>query len=573
MDATDDDNADTVGKGKAFAALYAALMIFVALAVVLQLLPLVVPIGPMYWDVLVYYDAIGRISAGQSPVLDFMVPVGPLEPWMAWIAAQIFPEANPVLLTQLSWLPVTAPIMALIVYDVARRSVAAAWGLMLPWMLFTALPFNDVNYLPYAGADAFGIYNRHGAHLLYLVAAVTLFVKRPALQGVILTVLMLSLAFCKITAFAAAGPILILGLITRHIRLRTAIGVAAACLLVVAPLDVATGLVRAYLGDIVLLAEDNAQTLLPRFLTAASQRFDILGAGALLCLVLLIAGVATRNGSGEASEGTEHVEQRRLLGFLDSDWMWIGVTLFCGLAFETQNTGSHPYIMAWPALLRVLLRPRAAHGALRGLVVALVAFTAVPLASKVVHSAIRTAALAPGYIALDEPILGPLGRVSAKDVFVEQAERMRGIYIAHRSTYEAIARTEALPGFLLFSEHDYQYLLLQEIGRAAQAIVDLEAREGVRFETVFNLDFANPFPFILKRAGPKHVAIGADPSRSIPDPDEETLAAVAAADIVLEPKCPYHHARLQLERIYAPALAGRREIQLTPCFDALLKAE
>lgn len=559
-----EDGGDTVGKGRTFAALYAVLLAFVALAIGLQMLPLVLPIGPMYWDVLVYYDAIGRISAGQHPVTDFMLPVGPLEAWMAWLSSQAFPQAHPVLLTQLAWLPVTAPVMALIVFDVARRSAAAAWGLMLPWMLFTALPFNDVSYLPYAGTDGFGIYNRHGAHLLYLVAAAVLFVRRPGLQAVILTVLMLSLAFCKITAFLAAGPILILGLLTRRIRIRTAVGVAAACLLVVVPLDLATAIVRDYLADIVLLAEDNAQTLMPRFLTAASQRFDILGAGALLILVLFGIDVTGRGG---------RTQPRLFLGFLDSDWMWIGVTLFCGLAFETQNTGSHPYIMAWPALLRVLLRPREGHGAQRGLVLALFAFTAVPLASKLIHSAIRTAALAPSYVAMNEPILGPLGRVSAKDVFVEQAERMRPIYIEHRPTFEAIARTEALPSFMLFSEHNYQFLLLQEIGRAAQAIVDLEAREGRRFETVFNLDFANPFPYILKRPGPKHVAIGADPSRAIPDPDAETLASVAAADIVLEPKCPYHHARLRLEQIYAPALQGRREIALTPCFDALVKAD
>lgn len=559
-----EERGDFVGRGGTYAALYGVLLIFVAAAAAVQMLPLVLPIGPMYWDVLVYYDAIGRISAGQHPVTDFMMPVGPLELWMAWFSSRIFPEAHPVLLTQLAWLPVTAPVMALIVFDVARRSACAAWGLLLPWMLLTALPFNDVSYLPYAGTDAFGIYNRHGAHLIYLVTAATLFVRPPLLQGVILAVLMLSLAFCKITAFAATGPILILGLLTRHIRLRTAVGVAAVCLLVVIPIDAATGLVRAYLVDILLLAEDNAQTLLPRFLTAASQRFDVIGAGALLCLLLLAIDITGRG---------EREGPRRLFGFLDSDWMWIGVTLLSGLVFETQNTGSHPYVMAWPALLRVLLRPRAAHGALRGVVIALLAFTAVPLASKLMHSAIRTAALAPTYIPMNEPILGPLGRTSAKDVFVEQAERLRSIYISHRPTMEAIAKTEALPSFMLFSEHDYQYLLLREIGRAAQAIVELEAREGVRFETVFNLDFANPFPYILNRAGPRHVAIGADPSRSIPDPDEETLAAVAATDLVLEPKCPYHHARLRLEQIYASALKGRKEIPLTPCFDALIKAD
>jgi hypothetical protein len=62
--------------------LYPVLIVFALVLAVLQTLPLVVPIGPMYWDVLVYYDAIGRIANGQWPAIDFFAPVGP---------ARIFP--------------------------------------------------------------------------------------------------------------------------------------------------------------------------------------------------------------------------------------------------------------------------------------------------------------------------------------------------------------------------------------------------------------------------------------------------------------------------------------------------
>ena len=173
----------------------------------------------------------------------------------------------------------------------------------------------------------------------------------------------------------------------------------------------------------------------------------------------------------------------------------------------------------------------------------------------------------------DVAVLGPIGRVSAKDVYVEQAERMASFYVKHRDDMEELARTGALPSFRLFVEHDYQYLLLREMGRAATAIEQLEARTGEHFRSVLTLDFANPFPFILKRPGTRLVTIGADPSRSIPTPDEATLQAVADTDLIFAPKCPFHRARLEVMEIYKPALKGRVQVAITPCYDVLLKAD
>jgi hypothetical protein len=34
----------------------------------------------------------------------------------------------------------------------------------------------------------------------------------------------------------------------------------------------------------------------------------------------------------------------------------------CGLFYETQNTGSHAFLMVWPALLAILLKPRSGYG-------------------------------------------------------------------------------------------------------------------------------------------------------------------------------------------------------------------
>tara|TARA_R110002020_G_scaffold29585_13_gene93472 strand:- start:93 stop:1799 length:1707 start_codon:yes stop_codon:yes gene_type:complete len=544
--------------------LYSILAAFVAVLLVLQVLPLVLPIGPMYWDVLIYYDAIGRIAQGQWPAIDFFVPVGPLEYFLAAFSDWLFADAQPVLLTQWIWLPVTVPVMALILWDTVRRGSKVALWLLVPWMLYTALPFNVIDFYPYPGTDAFGIYNRHGAILLYLVAATVLFVRGPVIQTIILSLLVLGLAFCKITAFLAAGPILLFGLILGRISLGTAIATALICIGVTGIVELSTGLVSPYVQDIILLASQNTGALLPRFLTAASQHFNVFGAGGILAVVLLITALYGHKAAGGREAGN------RIARVLDADWFWVGLLLVCGLFYETQNTGGQAFLMVWPALLAILLRPMGDYGRAGVAILVLVGFTALPNISTMLHKAARAAAVAPGYIELDAPDLGPIGRVSAKDVFVEQAERMRGIYIDRRDTYEAIAETEALPSFIMFSDPDYQYLLLREIQAATVAIKALEAESGRKFERVFNLDFANPFPYILNMKGTDHVAIGADPSRALPELDARTRDAVARTDLVLAPTCPYHHARKQLFEHYASALSAHTKVTLTPCFDAYL---
>jgi hypothetical protein len=542
--------------------IYPLLVGFAGVLAVLQSLPLVLPVGPMYWDVLIYYDAIGRIGQGQHPVLDFFVPVGPLEYYLAAFSDYLFPQAQPVLLTQWIWLPVTLPLMALILWDVSAQGLKPALGILLPFLLVVVLPFNMIDFYPYPGTDAFGIYNRHGAHLVYLVAATVLFVRSPVIQTIVLSVLLLSLAFCKITAFLAAGPILFFGLLLGRIRLTTAIFTALICLAVAGFAEVMTGIVSLYVADIIVLASRNTDALLPRFLTAASQHFNVLGAGGLLAIMLLAAALTGKAAARGREDGSP------LARVLDADWFWVGLMLVCGLFYETQNTGSHAFLMVWPALLAILLKPVAGYGRFAVPVLVLAAFTAVPDISGMLHKAARLVAVAPGYVEVDAPDLGPIGRASVKDVFAEQAERMRRIYIEHRDTYEAIAETEALPSFLQFSEPDFQFLLLEEMQTVTEAVMLLEAQDRRRFETVLNLDFANPFPFILKRKGTYHVAIGADPYRALPALDQKTLDAVAQTDLVLAPVCPVLHSRNLLKQHYAPALVNHQRIVLTPCFEA-----
>ncbi|MCA0421584.1 MAG: hypothetical protein LCH80_23090, partial [Proteobacteria bacterium] len=124
-------------------------------------LPLTLPLGPMYWDLVLYLDAANRIGDGQVPLIDFIAPVGPLGYWLFTGFDAAFPRAHPLLLAQWCLFAVTAPAMAVIVHKVDKRSRATAMALLLPYLAFQILPINVEHYSFFPGTDGFGIYNRH----------------------------------------------------------------------------------------------------------------------------------------------------------------------------------------------------------------------------------------------------------------------------------------------------------------------------------------------------------------------------------------------------------------------------
>ncbi len=174
------------------------------LVCLLLAVPLSAPIGPMYWDVMIYYDAANRIFDGQAPVLDFFTPVGPLGYYIfaGWLT--LFPDAQPTLIAHWSLLVLTAPLMALVVWQIDQRSRVTALALLVPFLIFALLPFNTREFYPYPGSDGFGIYNRQACQVLYILVAALVFVrKRRLLTGIIIAT-MTALFFLKITGFVAA---------------------------------------------------------------------------------------------------------------------------------------------------------------------------------------------------------------------------------------------------------------------------------------------------------------------------------------------------------------------------------
>ena len=514
------------------------------------MLPIALPIGAMYWDLGLYVDAAQRIERGQVPSRDFFAPVGPLGYYLFAGVAKLFPQAHPLLVAQWSTLLMTAPPMALVVRDAAARSPALAWALLLPFLLFTVLPFNTREFYPYPGSDAFGIYNRQAAQLLYVLTAALLFVRDRIALGMTVAVAMSGLFGLKITGFLAGGLVCAWGLVAGRVPFRVAAAAAGAFVVAASMLEALSGIVSAYLVDIATLAGKNGGGLAGRFLQSASVWFGVLApAGAL---VLVMAWVDRRRPS------------------LDHPAAWLAVAAFAGLAYETQNTGSQGLIHLWPPLLLAggwaLQRGRALP--VTGLVLALAAATALPSAVAITERAARTWTGAARNVALNHRELGPIGRVNARPEVARHANVLKRHYAAHRPAYDALSAAGEMPSFIFYSDAATQLLHLEIAADAARAVRALERERGVRFETVWSLNFTNLLAAALDRDAPRHVAIGADPGRAVPAPGGPEAAAVRNTDLVVRPVCPLTPANRDLLALFEGALADHSRVRLTPCMEA-----
>lgn len=550
------------------ARLASPMFLLVAVAVacaVLLMIPLRMPMGPMIWDTYLYYDAANRIATGQAPSVDFFTPVGPLGYYLFAALNYVFPNAPSQFVTHWSLLLVSGPLMVLIVRDVDRRSRGLAFALLIPFLVFALLPFNTGEFYPFPGSDGFGIYNRQITQMLYVLVAALFFVKDERLRATVVGLSMIAMFFLKITGFVAGGVICFYALIAGRVGIKHVIAIGAGFVATLGILQLTTGITSRYIEDIVTLVSMNSGTLGPRFLQSASLNFSMFAATAALICVL--AWHTLKTGFRTKKTGIAAISAR-----LDQDWLWIGVILFAGILFETQNTGSQALIFLWPILLYTL-RGRMgllARPALFASVAALSLAVIAPPAMMVIQKAGRAYLGAVKNLPLEHTNLKSLGNVSMRPDVAERAEIMGTFYPAHRGLYEDLIPSRALPSPLLYSDYDYMILYLRETDRAISQIHAWERDKGIRFETMMSINFANPIAYLMDRQATKYIAIGADPYRSVPPPQAEELDAIAATDLVVWPKCPPTATTEVLYELYQSALVNHKKVAVTECYDAFV---
>ena len=543
--------------------------LLVLLVLALLAMPLRLPIGPNYWDLYTYVDTAYRIKLGQIPHLDFFIPVGALGYGLYILVTKLFPAAHTLLAVHYAILIVALPVMALIVTQAQKRSRIEAMALVLPFMLFALVPINSLELYPSPGFDGYGNYNRHAALLLYILAANVLFVGNRHLAALIGVALLVMLFFIKITGFAVGSLLFLHALLTRRIALRSSALALASVSMILLWLEWQPGLITAYIVDIITLVSLNSGSLLPRILTVLSVKFDVIAAAVALIMLLIWQSrysLLEKLRSVLAARSFASVT-----ALLDTTPVWLASLLLLGSIFETQNTGSHEFILLWPAIL-LLLRDHPLPWQRRdALVLGLVAMTVLPTPIGIAHRAIRAMASAPTYEAVNVPLLGPVGRVSAKADIMRQSRAMLAHYPTARTAYENMAQRGVLPSYILFSEIDFQVSWLIAIEEAAEALLAYEKENKRRFARIVTLDFVDPLPVILERQPLKDLSIGNDPTRTLATIGARVIAEIASADAILLPLCPVTEARNAIANAYAPSLSGRRLVNLTPCYMMLVK--
>ncbi|WP_077961289.1 hypothetical protein [Ensifer adhaerens] len=530
------------------------------------------PIGPMFWDHYLYLDAANRIRDGQIPSVDFFTPVGALGYYLFAGLQGIFPNGQPLLLVSWCLLLVSGPLIALVVIDVQKRSTALAYAILLPFLMFSVLPFNTGDFYPYPGSDGFGIYNRQVCQLLYVLAAALIHVRDPRLLVAAVAGAMAALFFVKITGAVAGTLLCLTAFVSGRLPFRAAVAAGLVVVAILAIVELSFGGVSAYLADILALLSVNDGSLLPRLLQAASLNAGLLIPAGLLCLVLIgthfssFAQSLRQLGTGPSLAVVGRV--------FDQPFFWLSAFVVAGIVFESQNTGSQAFIFLLPLLLKLAIdEATAAKSRPVAIAVAVLALaTALPPATAVVQKSARAWVGAVNNVALESRNLKTMGAVNLRPILALRAQRLRAIYASQRPTFDAFAKADELPSFLLYSDFDFQAIWLTNIDEAIDALKAYEAKNGVRFGTIFNIDFTNPFPWLMDRSAPEHVAIGADPFRAIPPPDEGVRAALSAVDIALVPTCPVTNVNQTLLSLYLPSLeTGHSRIMLTSCYDAFIR--
>ena len=528
-------------------------------------LRLSVPLGPFYWDTVLYLDGGNRVLSGQIPSVDFFAPVGALGYWLFAAGLALFPTPQPLLLAHWMMFAVTLPPFLPLVLRLARDRAGIVWALLLPLLFFQLVPLNVEQFSTFPSFDGYGMYNRQVAQVLYVLVAALLFERRAGLLLFAIAWCCTALFLLKITGFIVAGLVCLLAFAAGRVPLRVALGALGAFLATLAALELGFGLVSHYIADILALVRLNEGGIAGRLVQAASIHFGFVGSGALLFLALLALGWTSFRARLAAL--AERRDLASLNAALDQDVVWLAVLLAGGIFFESQNTGDQAFIFLWPLLLRILSAPEGR----RLPILVLAGALALPPTVNIAHRTARAVIGQVKYVALPLPDLKILGQVNQRPELVERAQTNLEILGEHEETYTLFADRGLLPFYSLYADIDFQATWLLGTDQAVRAIRAFEAQNGVRFETIMTLNFTNPYPYLLDRRVPRHIAIGADPSRAVPAPDAETIAAVRETDLILYPTCPVTPANMRLRTIYEAGLVGHHPVQLSPCWTGYIR--
>jgi len=552
-------------EGFVFAGLF-LLAVFAVLS--LLALPLTAAIGPFYWDTIIYYDATARIADGQVPVVDFHAPVGPLGYWLFSLLHSIFPDGQGLYMASWSILLITGPAMALIVFETVGRSRALAVALAIPLLIFSALPFNVEQFYPYPGVDGYGIYNRQISQLLYVLIAGLVFLEHPTRRIAVVAACIIALFLTKITGFLVGVPLIVLGVLARRLSLGQAAIVGAIFAAVLLGLEIWSGLTQAYVTSILSLVSVNEGSLLSHVIHGAGRNITtIAGLGVLICA---LAWSVRKQIFQIFTKLTAASIPGKLRDVAELPIVWLCAAAIGGILLESQNWGGQAFLFVWPALVLCLMAWGHWSERTRLVIAVLTAVAMLPSYVSVGGRALRTYLAQLQYDPVEIPEIGALSSLSKRAGIDGRVALIRQSSVNHPDYYRTYINSGELPFFNYYAQPEFQLAWLQSIGEGVAAIRAFEAKHDIHFETILNLNFVNPFPYLLGRSAPRLVTIGKDPFRTLPPLEPLAMEEIEQTDLILWPKCPETVANQRIREHFGQLIGDRVAIELSPCWEGLV---
>lgn len=550
-----------------------ALALLVLLACVLAglSLELRMPIGPGYQELAALIDASARIGFGQVPAIDFSPPAGALGLYLFHFGQRLFPSAHPLLIAQWAPLVLTLPLMLCISADVARRSAATALALVLPFLLFSLLPFNLLPSRGALGPDAAGITGRQAAAFAYVLAAGLLFARNPFVLALVGAVATSALFFLGPFAFLAGFLLITHAILAGRIRWGVLLFLLLGLYAAVGGAEYASGHVVVWLQDMLLRAQADGERLALAYLRELSVEFRLIAAAIVLAVVLF--WLERRRLSAQYEESRMyHGAIRALNGWFNAPAPWLASAILAALLLDPLCVGGHGAIVLWPALWRIIEETPAQPARRRLAVLALAGAVALPAVTGLLHGAARSALALPASLPVPFEHLGRLGNVLATPEQSQRAAILAGHHARHRRAYMDLAEAGA-SDLQRALDPVLELAWLGELDRLAGAVLAWERDNGRQLASMVTLDRADPLPALLGREPLKGIDSGTDIEARARRLSTRVLHALDRAEAIFLPRCPETRQRLAYRTAALQALTGRRAIEITPCYTMMLKRD
>lgn len=507
-------------------------------------------------DLIFLADGTRHLAAGQWPHSDLSLPVGVLSYLLYWTGEIVLPGMPAYMALHLLAFVLLAPLL------VAAAVQMPNWWLRLLIIgvaaIMALLPFNTADF-GICGNDFYASYNRFGAALSFAYLAwVFRAGKHPLLDSALLAGAILTAFFLKIVYLAVIlGPLAVFILFDARWR-RIALYAFAAVAVALGLVEIGTGTVSAYLGDLRAMSAINGGQA-PYFVFSFVYK-QIAGAALAGALVLCLLAAAWRN--RRAGFAATLATLRTPLA--------LGAALAGIVVAESQSTGG----MGLTAVLALLTVPEvlapSAPKAVRVLALALATLLASTLAVNAFQKGMCNLLDRQG----EPQKLGWATRfdphLAVPASMAEAAESLARLW------EEAPADLRPAEWSLLFAPDQTGSLTyLAQWVTVDHAIRALDAEGGpAQLGRTTTLSFVDMFGYALRAAPPKGMKNVIDIDRTMMPPDAAGAAAyLTDVDSVFVPACglvePLQHdpGAPPLSAAYAGVLrADFTATPLTPCW-------